>query len=139
MFPRRCWARLRECGGLFETVLCAKELLANLHSIERSFGRKRLTRWGQRTLDLDLLGFGDEVIPNRAEFLRWHDLPGDSQAKEAPDQLILPHPRMQDRGFVLVPLAEVAPDWIHPVLGQSVAQMLAALDPAEIRDVRPLG
>ena len=90
-------------------------------------------------MDLDLLGFGDEVIPNRAEFLRWHDLPGDSQAKEAPDQLILPHPRMQDRGFVLVPLAEVAPDWIHPVLGQSVAQMLAALDPAEIRDVRPLG
>ena len=138
-FPAGAGPDFVNAAVCFETVLCAKELLANLHSIERSFGRKRLTRWGQRTLDLDLLGFGDEVIPNRAEFLRWHDLPGDSQAKEAPDQLILPHPRMQDRGFVLVPLAEVAPDWIHPVLGQSVAQMLAALDPAEIRDVRPLG
>jgi 2-amino-4-hydroxy-6-hydroxymethyldihydropteridine diphosphokinase len=58
--------------------------------------------------------------------------------KETPDQLILPHPRLQDRSFVLVPLADVAPDWVHPVLGQSVVQMRDARPSAEIASVRLL-
>ena len=59
-------------------------------------------------------------------------------AREAPTGLILPHPRMQDRAFVLVPLADVAPDWVHPRLGQSVRQMLAALPMADREAVKPL-
>jgi 2-amino-4-hydroxy-6-hydroxymethyldihydropteridine diphosphokinase len=52
--------------------------------------------------------------------------------------LILPHPRLQDRAFVLVPLADVAPDWVHPRLALTVAQMLAALPPEDVAAVTPL-
>ena len=56
----------------------------------------------------------------------------------APDRLILPHPRMQDRGFVLLPLAEVAPDWRHPLIGQTVREMLEALPAAALEGIAPL-
>ena len=60
------------------------------------------------------------------------------QLGQAPDQLILPNPRLQDRGFVLVPLCDIAPDWIHPVSGLSAADMLAALPKAAVAEVQPL-
>ncbi|WP_137702489.1 2-amino-4-hydroxy-6-hydroxymethyldihydropteridine diphosphokinase [Marimonas lutisalis] len=116
----------------------AADLLALLHRIEARHGRARTTRWGQRTLDLDLLAIGDLLLPDREIWQFWHDLPPDQQRNRAPEQLILPHPRLQDRAFVLVPLAEVAPDWVHPVLGRRVDEMLAALPPADIAAVRPL-
>jgi 2-amino-4-hydroxy-6-hydroxymethyldihydropteridine diphosphokinase len=118
--------------------LDAVSVLQRLHHIEDHFGRKREQRWGMRTLDIDLLALGDSVEPDAATQDAWRDLPPEAQRREAPDRLILPHPRLQDRAFVLVPLADVAPDWVHPRTGLSVRQMLEAL-PAEDRDaVKPL-
>ncbi len=65
-------------------------------------------------------------------------LGAEDQARQAPDQLILPHPRLQDRAFVLVPLCDVAPDWRHPVLGLTAAPLLAALPAADVAAVKPL-
>jgi len=115
----------------------AETLLDRLHAIEAAFGRERVNRWGRRTLDLDLIAQGSAVRPDMATYCAWHDLPAEAQASRAPDRLILPHPRMQERAFVLVPLADVAPDWRHPVLGQSVREMLAALPEDAVAEVRP--
>jgi 2-amino-4-hydroxy-6-hydroxymethyldihydropteridine diphosphokinase len=108
-------------------------VLAALHAVEAAFGRERRARWGQRTLDLDLIGIGDLVRPDRAGYEAWRALAPQAQQARAPDHLILPHPRVHERAFVLVPLADVAPHWMHPVLGRSVREMLEAL-PQEARD-----
>ncbi|MGB1209237.1 MAG: 2-amino-4-hydroxy-6-hydroxymethyldihydropteridine diphosphokinase, partial [Paracoccaceae bacterium] len=115
-----------------------EDFLQKLHAIEAQFGRERVERWGRRTLDLDLIAVGDLVLPDAAGHQQWRDLPPEHQASLAPDQLILPHPRVQDRGFVLVPLADIAADWVHPVLGRSVADMVAALPAKDRADVRAL-
>ncbi|WGW04946.1 2-amino-4-hydroxy-6-hydroxymethyldihydropteridine diphosphokinase [Tropicibacter oceani] len=109
-----------------------------LHQIESDFDRQRIARWGSRTLDLDLLAIGDIVLPDRQGFAHWHDLPAADQRRVAPDQLILPHPRLHERAFVLVPMCDVAPDWRHPVLGLTTAQMTARLPGALTSGVVPL-
>ena len=61
-----------------------------------------------------------------------------TQKIEAPTELIVPHPRVQDRAFVLIPMMDIAPDWVHPILGLSVSEMLDALPLGEKVDVIPL-
>lgn len=92
--------------GLLETRLEAGRLLAGLLDIERRFGRLRIERWGPRSLDLDLLLYGDEVI----------DMPG----------LRVPHPHLHERAFMLVPMLEVDPQATIPAIG-SARDALAAL------------
>lgn len=113
-------------------------ILDRLHAIEAEFGRERVRRWGRRTLDLDLIAAGGQVWPDQATHDRWRGLPPERQIAHTPDRLILPHPRLQDRAFVLVPLADVAPDWCHPILGRTVREMLAALPSDALTEVLPL-
>lgn len=125
-------------AAILSSRLPPAELLAELHRVEASFGRLRKgARWQARGIDLDLLAYGDLVLPDAATQDRWRNLPPERQAEHAPDGLVLPHPRLQDRGFVLAPLAEIAPGWRHPRLGRSVAQMLAELPPEALAGMRP--
>jgi 2-amino-4-hydroxy-6-hydroxymethyldihydropteridine diphosphokinase len=102
-----------------ETALDPTALLALLHRVEDAFGRVRGAPNAARPLDLDLLAYGDRV-----------------QAPAPGEGPILPHPRLAERAFVLLPLAEVAPAWRHPVTGQSVQDLIRAL--GAIRDTLPL-
>jgi 2-amino-4-hydroxy-6-hydroxymethyldihydropteridine diphosphokinase len=91
--------------------LPADALLAELHAVEAEFGRRRTVPNAARPIDLDLLDYHGEI------------------AAGGPGRAILPHPRMIGRAFVLRPLADLAPDWRHPVTGQAIRELLAALPP----------
>lgn len=123
---------------LVETALEPRDLLARLHEIEAAFDRARGERWTSRTLDLDIVAMGERVLPDAATLEGWIGLPLEEQMQRAPDQLILPHPRLQDRSFVLVPAADVAPDWRHPVSGLTIREMRDARPSEEVDAVRPL-
>ena len=118
--------------------LSASDILACLHTVEARFGRERVQRWGMRSLDVDLLALGESVLPDLETYLKWKNLLPNDQRSLAPDQLILPHPRLAERAFVLVPLADVASNWRHPITGLTVAQMLAALPAKDRAEVIPL-
>jgi len=104
-------------AAALETALPAPALLARLHDIEALFGRQRGEVNAARILDLDLLAYGGEVTAEGAA-------------------LRLPHPRLQERAFVLLPLLDIAPEWRHPVSGKSVREMAAALP--EDQRIQPL-
>ena len=116
----------------------ADEILEKLHAIEHELGRVRETRWGQRTIDIDLIAVEQYILPDSETFQKWRLLPFSQQTKIAPDQLILPHPRLQDRAFVLGPMMDLCPDWVHPVIQKSVSQMYDVLNSQDKVEVMPL-
>ncbi len=137
-FPPGAGPDFVNAAAMIVTHFTPDVLLEELHRVEAELGRERFNRWEARVVDLDLLAMGEQILPDTATLTHWIDLPLERQTKEAPDQLILPHPRIQDRGFVLVPLADIAPEWRHPKLGRSVDEMLAELPKGEIDEIVPL-
>lgn len=137
-FPAGSGPEYVNAVAVVQTDCAPRDFLSHLHLIEARHGRSRQERWGARVLDLDLLAMEERVAPDDAGLRKWMGLSPDRQRRDAPDQLILPHPRLQDRAFVLVPMNDVAPDWRHPVLKRTVAQMLARLDPGLRAEVRRL-
>lgn len=97
-----------------ETALSPAELLAMLHRVESACGRVRQQRWEARELDLDLI-----------------DYRGERQIGEGANP-VLPHPRLSERLFVLLPLQEIAPDWCHPAGGTALSELIAAAHPIRI-------
>jgi 2-amino-4-hydroxy-6-hydroxymethyldihydropteridine diphosphokinase len=120
-----------------ETDLGPESVLAILHEVEAEFGRTRDKRWEARVLDLDLIDFDGVIAPDETVHAAWRDMPLKEQMTCTPEQMILPHPRVQDRPFVLVPLRDVAPDWVHPVTGVSVDAMLDGFSDAALAEIRP--
>jgi 2-amino-4-hydroxy-6-hydroxymethyldihydropteridine diphosphokinase len=104
-------------AALLETGLSPEDLLNHLLEIEKRMGRERTVKWGPRVIDLDLLSFDQEVIQGGF--------------------LTLPHPFLEKRRFVLMPLAEIAPDYRHPLLGKTMKELNREL-PAEGQTVVPL-
>ena len=121
-----------------ETTWSPAQILEHLHDIERSFDRSRKERWAARTLDLDLLAYGAVVLPDHDTLKSWMELPLELQSQAVPKGILLPHPRLQERAFVLVPLADIALDWMHPILSKTVAEMHNALPDYLTQDVVPL-
>ena len=137
-FPEGAGPDYVNAALLCRTERSPEEILQSLHKVERAFGRVRSSRWVGRTLDLDIIAVDNHVLPDRATVQHWIDLPISAQMEAAPEQLILPHPRMQDRAFVLVPLCEVAPGWKHPVLGKTIAELCEELPETARNEVVPL-
>lgn len=138
-FPKGSGPDFVNAAVAISSALSPEDLLAGLHQIEAEAGRAREVRWAARTLDLDLIAVEDAIRPDASTQRDWMALAQDRQGREAPSRLILPHPRLQDRGFVLIPLADICPGWRHPVLGRTVREMVDALpegDKAAICPVR---
>jgi 2-amino-4-hydroxy-6-hydroxymethyldihydropteridine diphosphokinase len=98
---------------LVSTTLTAQACLTEMLAIEKEFGRERKERWGPRSLDLDILFYGGMIITEA--------------------DLVIPHPRISERKFILTPLAEIAPMYVDPVSGQTAnAMLLACEDTSEV-------
>lgn len=87
-----------------ETGLPPQELLNTLLEIEEMLGRKRKEKWGQRLIDIDIIFYNRDVVSE--------------------DNLVIPHPRLRERKFTLLPLSEIAGNFIHPTIGQTVSELL---------------
>ncbi|MBW4611773.1 MAG: 2-amino-4-hydroxy-6-hydroxymethyldihydropteridine diphosphokinase [Desmonostoc vinosum HA7617-LM4] len=97
---------------VLQVEILPQQLLETLLAIEQKFGRVRQERWGPRTLDLDLLLYDDLIINTPT--------------------LQIPHPRMRERAFVLAPLAEIAPDWVEPISGLVIKELLKEVDCCDV-------
>jgi 2-amino-4-hydroxy-6-hydroxymethyldihydropteridine diphosphokinase len=100
------------CAVALETSQSPQQLMATILRIEQEMGRRRVQKKGPRAIDIDILLFGDETISS--------------------PELTIPHPAMHQRRFVLEPLAEIAPDAVHPTLAKTVRELLDELPPGQV-------
>ncbi|HMQ48929.1 MAG TPA: 2-amino-4-hydroxy-6-hydroxymethyldihydropteridine diphosphokinase [Saprospiraceae bacterium] len=99
-----------------ETSMSPHEVLSQIHDIESLLGRKRVIKWGSRVIDIDILFYNDWIITE--------------------SELTIPHPFLHERNFVLIPLLEIAPNLVHPLLGLSIQQLAAqANDPLNVKAI----
>ncbi len=103
--------------AVFSVQLTPQELLIKLLEIEQKFGRTREIYWGPRTLDLDIILYDDLILETAS--------------------LQIPHPRMRERAFVLVPLAQIAPFWIDPVTKLNISELLGKIDISGVESLTP--
>jgi 2-amino-4-hydroxy-6-hydroxymethyldihydropteridine diphosphokinase len=103
------------------TSLNAQELLNTLHGVESELGRIRKEKWEARIIDLDLLCYDDLVFPNKAEWVK-------KASQDNPEGSIIPHIRLHERDFVLIPMIDVAANWMHPIYNKNTLNMLNDLD-----------
>lgn len=90
-----------------QTNLSPQELLITILDIEKQFGRQRIEKWGSRTIDIDILFYADMII------------------KES--DLVVPHPYLHERAFALLPLAEIAPEYVHPLMNKTILDLCDSL------------
>lgn len=123
-------------AALLETTLSPQDVINILHNTESHFGRVRRNRWEERTIDLDLIAYNDLVLPSIKTYEHWKNIDLEEQKSIAPNELILPHPRVQDRAFALLPIKDVAPNWKHPITGLTVDQMLEQIPKDDLDDIK---
>ena len=122
-------------GIRFSANLEPKELLNFTSDLENKYGRKRQRRWGPRTCDIDILLCDQLILPDKLNFKKWLNLDLSDQIRIVPNELILPHPRLQERAFFLKPLNDLKPDWIHPFLKMNAKEMLDSLPSNELENI----
>ncbi len=125
-------------GVRFSTDLNPRELIKFTSGLENKYGRKRNKRWESRTCDIDILLCDQQILPSRDHFVKWLKLDFSDQIKLVPNELIIPHPRLQERTFFLKPLNDLLPHWIHPFLKLKAKEMLDSLPLNEIENIRVL-
>ncbi|VAW41702.1 2-amino-4-hydroxy-6-hydroxymethyldihydropteridinepyrophosphokinase [hydrothermal vent metagenome] len=101
------------CCLMAETDLSPQELLTFIKNLEAEIGRLLGKRWGPRLIDIDILFYANQILET--------------------EKLTIPHPGLHERAFVLRPLADIAPDFVHPLLGQTVSELLTAVPPTDIK------
>ncbi len=122
-------------AALISAPFPERRILDILHKVETILGRTRNgDRWAPRTCDLDMIASGAAVWPGAEVWRHYEAAPPETPR----DCLLLPHPQMHRRAFVLKPLAEVAPDWRHPMLGLTVTEMLDQLPHEDCAAITPL-
>lgn len=109
-FTRQPW--FLNCAIALETNKTPEQLMAAILRIEEEMGRRRVQKKGPRSIDIDILLFGDTIINH--------------------PELTIPHPAIQQRRFVLEPLAEIAPELLHPVLKKTIGELLDSLPPGQV-------
>ncbi|MGB4774578.1 MAG: 2-amino-4-hydroxy-6-hydroxymethyldihydropteridine diphosphokinase [Daejeonella sp.] len=113
LYQTSAWGNTSQPDFINQVIYCQTgldpyRLMEEIISIENSLGRERVEKWGSRTIDIDILFYGNEIIHEK--------------------DLVIPHPHLHERRFTLAPLAEIAPQFIHPVFHQTITELYLNLD-----------